>query len=491
MTDRDARLVAAVRAGDLPEVHALLGPGRNPDAVDEDGLPVLCAAVAAHEEEIAEALLGAGADPDAVDADGAPVLCTAVAAFAPKAAAALVRAGADPDRVLPDGTTPLLRAVESGSPATVTALLWAQDLQAPELRLARPARERLLATARHWYETGAEAELRRRTGATAPARTLTVEDEWCEVEQVTLGGLSVRAGHGAVLTTLESAFGVPAPLTELVARAVRHPDPGHVDWAASRAGLGARLGEGARELVTSLRHQPSADHRRFAADWLASRQFSLDSTAYPHHEDDRDLLAAWADAETDAVVLAEVLWALTEHAEAHPRLEAIGLRYADHPDPRVRRKVPDCLALHDRPLTARAADALGALTRDPDDEVRFNAACVLLAGDHEDRDGPRAVVRDLVRDPHSPLRGGAAEVLAESDDRTADATDVLLALLDTGDRILRLIGAYGLARRDDPRTPQAYERVEELGPIYRPDHRANALADWRGRNEAPPHGGNG
>ncbi|MFG2481813.1 HEAT repeat domain-containing protein [Streptomyces virginiae] len=482
MTGRDARLVAAVRAGDLPEVHALLGPGRNPDAVDEDGLPVLCAAVAAHEEEIAEALLGAGADPEAVDADGAPVLCTAVAAFAYRTVAALVRAGADPDRVLPDGTTPLLRAVEGGSPATVKALLWSQDLQAPELRLEPPMRERLLAAARHWYETGAETELRRRTGATAPAWTGTVEEEWSEVEQVTLGGLSVRAGHGAVLTVLESTFGAPAPFTELVARAVRHPDPVHVDWAAARSDLGNRLGEGARGTVMALRHHPSPHQRRFAADWLGCRVFLVKPDAYAHHEADRGLLAAWAATETDATVLAEVLRALTEHVEEHPQLEVIGLRHADHPDPRVRRKVTDCLAWHDRPLTARAAAELRALTRDPDDEVRFSAACVLLAKD-EDPDGPRAVVRDLVRDPHSPLRGGAAEALAESDDRTADAAEVLLALLDTDDRVLRLVAAYGLARRDHPYTPQAYARVEELGPIHQPDHRAFGLGDWRRRNE--------
>ncbi|MFI1457179.1 HEAT repeat domain-containing protein [Streptomyces roseus] len=488
MTDGDARLVAAVRAGDLPEVHALLGAGSDPDAVGEDGLPVLCAAVAAGEGEIAGALLGAGADPGAADADGVPILCAAVAAFAYKTVAALVEAGADPDLGLPDGTTPLLRAVEGGSPAVVSALLWSRDLRAPGARLAPPVRERLLAAARDWYETGAEAELRRRTGATGPARTATVDDEWCEVEQVTLGGRTVRAGHGAVLTTLESAFGLPAPPAELVARAVRHPDSAHADWAASLFDLRNRPGEEARDTVTALRHHPSPHHRRFAADWLGPRPSFTDTDAYPHHEDDRDLLAAWAETETDAVVLAQLLWALTEHAEEHPRLEAVGLRYADHPDPRVRRKVPDCLGRHDGPLTARVAGVLGVLTRDPDDEVRFGAACALLAAGREgregdeDRDGPRAVVRRLARDPHSPVRGGAAEVLAESGDRTADATEVLLALLDTGDRILRLIGAYGLARRDHPYTPQAYARVEELGPIHQPDHRSFALDDWHRRN---------
>ncbi|KOU69957.1 hypothetical protein ADK61_35950 [Streptomyces sp. XY66] len=311
MTDEDARLAAAVRAGDFPEVHALLWTGADPETVGEDGLPVLCTAVAAHDEETVRALLRAGSRPDTTGAQGLPVLCTAVAAFAHRITEALVEAGADPDRVLPDGTTPLLR------------------------------------------------------------------------------------------------------------------------------------------------------------------------------EEDRDLLAAWAETETDPEALAEVLWALAENEEEHPRLEALGLRYADHPDPRVRRKATDCLWWHDRPLTAGATAALRALTQDPDDEVRFDAARILLGGEGGTPDELRAVVRDLVRDPHSPVRGAAAEALAESDDRTADATALLLAVLDSDDRIVRLIGAYGLALRDDPYTPQAYARVEELGPIYRPDHRANAFEDWRRRNEPP------
>ncbi|MEU7556469.1 HEAT repeat domain-containing protein [Streptomyces sp. NPDC044571] len=415
-------------------------------------------------------------------------LCAAVAAYDFAAAGALVEGGADPDRILPDGTTPLLRAVEGGSPATVSALLWSRDLPDPALRLPRAERERLLATARHWYATGAEAELRRLTGATGPARTRTAEDEWCEVEEVTLDGRTVRAGHGAVLTTLESAFGVPAPLAELVARAVRHPDPCHVDWAASRFALGERLTEGSRETVTALRHHPSPDHRRFAVDWLRTRQFLVDPDAYPHLGDDRAFLAAWADAETDPAVLAEVLAALTEHTVEHPRLEAVGLRYADHPDPRVRREVTGCLCWHDRLLTPQGAEALHALARDPDDEVRLDAAGILLRAGDADADELRGVIRDLVRDPGSPVRGGAAEALADSDDRTADATALLLALLDEDDRLIRLVGAYGLALRDHPRTPEAYARVEELGPIHQHDHRGLALGHWRQRNEPPADG---
>jgi ankyrin repeat protein len=86
----DGRLRSAVRAGDAEAVRDLLNRGANPDAVDANGLPVLCVAVAAYDELVAEVL---------------------------------VEGGADPDRVLPDGTTPLWRAIDGGSPAAFSAVL--------------------------------------------------------------------------------------------------------------------------------------------------------------------------------------------------------------------------------------------------------------------------------------------------------------------------------------------------------------------------------
>ncbi|MFF3212618.1 HEAT repeat domain-containing protein [Streptomyces sp. NPDC002886] len=438
-------------------------------------------AVRTGDPEAVRELLEGGADPDAPDGDGLPPLCAAVAAFAYRAAEVLVRAGADPDRVLPDGTTPLLRAVESGSRAVVGALLWSQDLPAPEERLSQRERARLLDAARRWYGAGAEAELRRLTGAAGPADVSSVEEEWCQVEQIALGGLTVRAGHGAVLTTLEWVFGVPVALEELVARAVRHTDS-HVDWFSSSYRLGERLAEGSREVVTALRHHPSPVHRGFAADWLLTRQWHSPADAYPYDEEDRELLAAWADVEADPAVLAVVLWALTEHDVGHPRLGAIGLRYAVHPDPGVRLRAVDCLGRTGGPCPAAEDGALRLLVSDPDDVVRYSVALRFLAGE-TDVDAMRGVIRDLVRDPLSPMRRVAADGMAESADRTADATELLLSLLDADDRLTRMIGAYGLALRDHPGTPQAYKRVEELGPLRGPDHRANALWAWRARQD--------
>ncbi|MGW5400048.1 HEAT repeat domain-containing protein [Streptomyces sp. NPDC003952] len=445
-------------------------------------------AVRAGDTEAVRRLLDGGADPDAPDEDGLPPLCAAVAAYAYETAEALVEAGADPDRVLPDGTTPLLRAVESGSRAVVGALLWSRDLPDPGERLPEAERTRLLDAARRWHGAGAEAELRRLTGAAGPAEVSTVEEAWVLVEEVGLGGLTVRAGHGAVLTILEGVFGVPVPLEELVARAVRHTDSSHVDWSAAKFRLEGRLAEGSREVVTALRHHPSPVHRRFAADWLLTLQWRLRADAYPYDEEDREVLADWADVEADPEVLALVLWALTEHDVAHPRLGSLGLRYAAHPDPGVRLRAVDCMGRPDGPLPVAEREALRLLAGDPEDEVRYEAALSLLSA-QQDVEAMHGVIRDLVRDPGSPMRMAAAERLGESGDRTADATDLLLSLLDTDDTLTRLLGAYGLALRDHPDTPRAYERAEELGPFHRYDHRANGLWDWEKRNGAGRAGG--
>ncbi|MFI0714463.1 ankyrin repeat domain-containing protein [Streptomyces inhibens] len=435
----------------------------------------LVSAVRSGDAEAVRALLERGADPDEVDANGLPVLCVAVAAYDEPVAEALMEGGADPDRVLPDGTTPLWRAVEGGSPAVFSRVLGNE----PRLRLPEPARERLLALARSWYETGVVEELRRRTGASGPAVTVRVlDDEYDYVDQVSLGGLVVRAGHGAILTSLEWAFRILTPVDELIARAVGQPDEDHVNWSTVCWILTRRRSFETWSAVVAHRHHPDPVHRRFVTDYVRTRGL-LRTGPDSYEKKESAYLAAWAAEETDSEVLAKVLDAFTEYE--HPDQEAIGLRYATHPDPRVRREVPYALSTDAAPFTPAARSALLTLTRDPDAEARLRACTVGMRDDDLLPEIIRALLL-LVQDPDAAgVRGAAAAALAGSRDRTPAVADALAALLDDDDQLVRLEAAYGLARRDDPRTDEAIERVGPLGAAFEHDHRAGALWQWKWR----------
>lgn len=433
------RLVAAVRAGDADAVRELLEQGVDPDAVDKSGLPVLCRAVEAYD---------------------APV------------AGALVEGGADPDQVLPDGTTPLERAVDGGSPAVFSAVLGAE----PRLRLPEDARERLLGRARHWYETGVVEELRRRTGAPGPATTVRVQDdEYDEIDQVSLGGLVARAGHAGILTSLEWAFRILPPVDELIDRAMEHPDEHDANWWAVLSALLERRSYEAWSAVVAHRDHPSPAHRRFAMDYLRVRGLMSTGNGY-YEKKESALLAAWAAEESDSEILAKVLDAFTTNYD-NPDQEAIGLRHAAHPDPRVRREVPYALSKEYEPRSPAARDALRTLTRDPDAGVRLAACTAAMGDDSLLPDLTRALLL-LLKEPDASVRSTAAARLATSWNRTPAVADALAALLDDGDQNVRLEAGYGLAKRDDPRTADAIARVGPLGDLHVDDHRVSALWSW-------------
>ncbi|MFI2205536.1 HEAT repeat domain-containing protein [Streptomyces sp. NPDC020192] len=431
----------------------------------------LVAAVTAKDSDTVRACLQDGADPDTQGPDGLPLLCTAVAGFDHETAEALTEGGADSDSELPDGTTPLLRAVDLGSPALVDAML-GKD---PRLRLAEADRKRLLDLARHWYETGEVDELRRRTGASGPATRRLIEDteDTC-VEEVSLGGLTVRAGHSAVLTSMERAFGVLPPVAELVARAIPYPDETHVNWSTASYTLAHRQSPQAWSALAALRHHPEPVHRRFLAGVLWDRNFLAGIHNRQDTGQDLEFLAAWALDEPDGEVLAKVLDVYTN--EDHAGQEAIGLRYADHPDPRVRREVPYCLSQYQTPRSEAATTTLLALAHDPDPVVRTVIARV-FAFPRDLTPAIRGTLLTLIRDPDPGVRACAAESLSGSHDRTVAVTEAFAALLDEEDQLLPVEAACALARRDDPRTEQAYERVGPLGPGLEHDHRV--AAHWR------------
>ncbi|MFD9573314.1 HEAT repeat domain-containing protein [Streptomyces sp. NPDC059982] len=400
--------------------------------------------------------------------DGLSALCAAVAAYAVETVEALVAAGADPDRGV------LLRAVEGGCPAVVSALLDARPEPLPEAE-----RDRLLVAARWWYERGAEGELRRLTGAEEPADTRWVRDGTDDrVEEVTLGGRTVRGGHGAVLTQLEWRYRILTPVGELMARAVRYGDERHCDWAASRWILLRRESAQTWEEVVAFHRDSSPLCRSFVADFLSLGQLMSGVTAHAtwYARKRAALLPGWADTEPDAGVLARVLSLLSE--EDHPDARQFGLRYAGHPDPRVRGRVP---WMFDQPLDPETVRVVRDLGRDPDAGVRVAAAGVL--GGEELGEPDRAVLLALLRDADPQVRHWAVRATARGSDRSPEVTEALAELLDAEEQDVRLSAAWGLAVRDDPRTEEAYARVGPLGPEFAHDTRADGLWRWRLRNE--------
>ncbi|GGW82300.1 hypothetical protein GCM10010503_69430 [Streptomyces lucensis JCM 4490] len=440
----------------------------------------LVAAVTTKDHDAVRTCLAEGADPDTPGPDGLPVLFTAVAAFDHESAGILTDGGADCDFEPPDGTTPLLRAVDLGSPALVDATL-GKD---PRLRLPAAVRKRLLDLARHWHETGQAEELRHRTGARGPVtRRLVDDDEYSKVGEVSLGGLTVRAGHSAVLTTLEWRFGVLPPVAELAARAVPYPEEMHVNRFTAGYVLAHRRSPQAWSDLAALRHHPQPGHRRLLAEVLGHRHFLGTVHDRQDTRQDVEFLARWALDEPDGRVLAKVLDVYTN--DDHPGQEAIGLRHAGHPDPRVRREVPYCLVPYRAAPSEAATAALLAMARDHDPGVRV-AVARNLAAPRELTPAVRETLLTLVRDADPGVRGCAAESLSGSGDRTAAVMDAFAALLDEEDQLLRLEAAYAFARRDDPRTDWAYDRVGPLGPGFEHDHRVSAHWHYHRRNRPEP-----
>lgn len=403
-------LVAAVRRGDANEVTALLEAGADPDTPDAtDGLPVLCLAVAAYDRPVAEALL---------------------------------QAGADPLRRLPDGSTPLLRAVDGGSHLLTHALATSR------IPLPAPARAELLARARRWAEAGTEAELRRLTGHTGPVERIRVEDDevgWWS-EQLTLGGTTVRDEHRAVLTSMEARYGIRTPFDELVARALAHPDRDHVVWCDVVFTLGRRVDEETWQWSRDLLNHPDRVHRLLAADLLLSLILGDVVTGHDPFWDRGRQLVPWAEQEQDPEVLAVLLHAMTH--DSAPEIEAVGLSYLSHPDPRVRALVPE--TVH-RP---ESLTTMLTLAHDEDPGVR-GAVCHWLA--HH--------------------RGSEPEV-----------GDALVALTHDERQSIRICAVSGLAVRDDPRCVEAEHRIGPLDPELPFDERLMDVSRYQRRREAADGG---
>ncbi|MEU5394714.1 HEAT repeat domain-containing protein [Streptomyces tibetensis] len=396
----------------------------------------LVAAVRRGDAEAVTSLLESGADPDTL-AQGLPVLCLAVAAYDTDVAEALLQAGADPLRPLPDGSTPLTRAVDGGSHLLTHALATGRK------PLTAPARADMLARARRWAEAGAETELRRITGLTGPIERIRVEDGeigwWCE--QLTLGPVTVRDEHRAVLTSMEALYGIRTPFDELAARALAHPDRSHVVWCDVVFTLGRRIDEETWQRSRDLLDHPDRTHRLLAADLLLSLILGdVVKGRQPFWERGRELVP-WAEQEEDPQVLAVLLHAMTH--DSAPEIEAVGLSCLTHPDPTVRALVPE--TVH-RP---ESLTTVLALARDEDPGVR-EAVCHWLA--HH--------------------RGPEPEV-----------GDALVSLTHDEQQVIRIGAVSGLAVRDDPRCVEAGHRIGPVAEELRDDERLHDVWRYQRRRE--------
>ncbi|MET7608124.1 ankyrin repeat domain-containing protein [Streptomyces avermitilis] len=387
--------------------------------------PFLISAVRARDTDAMENLLLAGADPDVHDGRGTPALCLAIELYAGTAAHLLAEHGADPEQCGPDGVPPLRKAVDSGSPTLVEAVL--HDESRWRHREAELLEMRNLA--QHWHETGTEAELRRRTGAQDPvARTRVQDDEFTVVNELSLGGLTVRDGHAAILTHLEATLNIQTSFEELMDRALTRPDQQHAVWSTSTMLLANRRDQDTWDAAAALRVHPDPAHRLFGAEVLRLTHLFDQSNEEPFAGPALELFVDWSGGETDAAVLTELLVGLGDHAD--PRADAALLPYDSHPDVRVRRAVASAFDMWSRAFSPVIRETLLDLMTDPDAEVR-QRACHTVA-DGKDRD--------------PALADGMAE------------------LLDDPIRQVRVVAVYGLARHDDERCVEGARRLPPASP---------------------------
>ena len=119
----DGPLAAAVKAGNVQTVRALIKSGTDVNARSGDGSTPLLWAAHKSNPEIARALVAAGAAVDAANDYGITPLLHASRIGDAAMVDLLLRAGASPSRAHPEGETPLMAAARSGSVPAVRLLL--------------------------------------------------------------------------------------------------------------------------------------------------------------------------------------------------------------------------------------------------------------------------------------------------------------------------------------------------------------------------------
>ena len=388
-----------------------------------DGQSSLISAVQSGDTDLVRILLHEHSDSDYLYA----AFCLAVRVHAGRIAQLLLQYGAHSGQSRPDDLIPLNEAVDSGSLALFEALLHHEICGGSESELLE-ARD----LARRWHETGVEAELRRRTGSRdAIARTPVQDDEYNSVEEFTLGGMTVRDGHGAILTRAEELLGVRPSFEELMNRALAHADQeNHSTWNSVTILLGGRRDEATWTAAAALRSDSDPDRRLLGAEVLRLTHLFDDSDEDAFAGPALDTFTDWSAEETDPAVLTEVLVALGEHIDH--RAEAALLPHSGHPDVRVRCAV---------------AQGFSEWLSPP-----------ALSGD------ARAVLLRLIADPDAVVRKAACNTIAGVRNSDPVLADAMAAVLGDTDRMVQLTAVYGLGLHNDERCVKA---ARLLGPPLR------------------------
>ncbi|MFJ3727818.1 HEAT repeat domain-containing protein [Streptomyces sp. NPDC090045] len=421
MTHGDTPLIAAARTDDAARVRALLEAGPYPAAeVDRE----------------------AELDLEALGADGLTALEIAAARGAYPVVDALRNHGARLDRQGPDGRTPLLRAVDAGSYAVASLLLNSSVPTWPTGPDGRTALE----LARHWHETGAEQELRRRTGATGPAELSRISDEeyvFTGLLRLGVADAQVRTGHTAILCGLEAAHGMRTPFAELLARAEAEADlEGVTRWAA----VSVLYGQADRETweeAAALRGHPLSSVRHFGAE--VARCLALFDEC-----DEDGPCVDWPCVDGPCVDGPACLRVLT--------WDLFLAWAADEPSPEVLavllNGLSDCYPVGSG---AAVADALLPHARHPSAAVRRAVAGAFIGCAGEER--VRPALLDFLRDADAVVRSQGCRALAERGDRSADLRKALLPLLGDPSVRIQVEAVRALVLLDDPRGEEALDWV--------------------------------
>ncbi len=252
-------------------------------------------------------------------------------------------------------------------------------------------------------------------------------------EELSLGGLSIRTGHTAILTRLEPRYGITPSFDELLTRALAVPDVDHEVWWATTYALQERHDPDVWDTAAALRDRADPLQRHFGAEVLRTINLLDESADSPFDAPLVDMFLPWI---------------------------------AKEPDPRVTRALTAGLA---DAQDLRAEVPLPALTRHVDGKVRQWAISGLRRAAEAESPEALAALIEGTTDEDAAMRLAACRTLASAPPHVAGASGALAARLTDADESVRVEAAVRLALRGDPRGDEVLRglgAVDEGSPYY-------------------------